>query len=251
MHQCSALIRVAAPLGCIPLLRPHIDSHLAQYRQELFTAITDDPPSFLLLGMALQNRSIYTECMVHVCGAWPAWPFKTKIKQMMKPQDPLHLLIEKKTVERDAAILQTENDLMLITIHIPDGTMRRPVKCTDQAWLETWVIVQVFHDHLTYALRTLAFDKKASLKRGVLFRTIHKGVNAYMEYEYARDLCKKIMPLGFKREFGQDLKNLKEHAALITRHLAKNELMIDPDQHDLGYLTCTKIEDADIIWNME
>lgn len=49
-------------------------------------------------------------------------------------------------------------------------------------------------------------------------------------------------------ELGDDLQRLKDYAADLVQDLAVNELMIDPDANNVGYLTCAKIRDEDIPW---
>jgi hypothetical protein len=108
--------------------------------------------------------------------------------------------------------------------------------------------LQLFRDTLAGYFATFDDNKRIGVqKRGWLYRNLRKGGSALMEYEQVKATCEGIMNLGWK-DLGYDLKTLKGYAGTVVKDLAKNELMIDPDEHKIGYLTCTKVQPADIPW---
>jgi hypothetical protein len=81
LTHAEALTAIATTLD-YRLSTPHIltstiNNTLSQYRQSLFYAIKKDPVRWLLLSMSLQNSSIYTESLIHICVAHPCWPWPT------------------------------------------------------------------------------------------------------------------------------------------------------------------------------
>lgn len=62
------LVQTSIELECLPIVRPHLGKLLGEYRHDLFVAIKNDPPRWIKLGEALENKSIYAECLVHMVG---------------------------------------------------------------------------------------------------------------------------------------------------------------------------------------
>ena len=239
--QCESLVKVAGDLDCVHLLRPHLGNVLGQYRQKLFVAIKADPPRWILLAMALENVSIYTECLIHLAGAHPNWPWQTKRTVL---HHGLQLLIKNKSSALDKTCVEAERDLLLATIKIHDN----PVEASDLENSDTWLPVQVFRDALARQIYSMGNNSKKAKNRGTFYRGIWKA--SYMETEEVRGTCQDIYKSKYK-DLGDDLKQLKAYASGVVEELAENQLMIDPDAHKVGYLTCIKVEPQDIPWQGE
>ncbi|KAF1942111.1 hypothetical protein EJ02DRAFT_434306 [Clathrospora elynae] len=123
-NHCEQLIDTANTLDCLETL-PHLISHtnttLLQYRQKLFTAIRHNPARWLLLAMSLQNDSIYTEALIHMCGAYPKWPWDTK--HSVLPEE-MRRLISPKSRELDNMCAEAERNLILLTILVHNGPVQ-------------------------------------------------------------------------------------------------------------------------------
>ncbi|KAF2790815.1 hypothetical protein K505DRAFT_199975, partial [Melanomma pulvis-pyrius CBS 109.77] len=237
--QSEELVKIAGDLGCVHLIRPYLGNVFGQYRQKLFAAIKTDPPRWILLAMTLEHASIYTESFIHLVGAHPTWPWLTK-RTALHPE--LRQLIAKKSEVLDQKCLETERQLLAATIMIN----KNPVQPQDRSHIETWMVVQVFRDALARHLHTMESNSnKKSKHQGTFFRKIHAG--SYMEYEEVRSMCDDIMKSNWK-DLGDDLKTLKAYAMVVVAELAENELMIDPDSQNVGYLTCVKIQPQDFPW---
>ncbi|KAF2652351.1 hypothetical protein K491DRAFT_577216, partial [Lophiostoma macrostomum CBS 122681] len=215
-----------------------VANSLAQHRQTLFVSIKNNPIRLMNLALALEDDAIYTECLIHLIGAYKA--IKDLAKFTMLPEW-LRQLIAKKEKELNEWRIETERDLFSCTIRIDPGN--RPVFPVGSQ-IETWLVVQLFRD--TLANRFAALEKSKRLS-GTLVRQIKRAGDEYMDYEHVKELCRNILKSEWK-DLAHDLKLIKGYAATIVSDLAKNELMIDPDEHGIGYLTCTKVRAQDIPW---
>ncbi|KZM19510.1 hypothetical protein ST47_g9423 [Ascochyta rabiei] len=238
--QAKALVKIAQDLGCIHLISSHVGNALLQHRQSLYKAILDDPPRYLLLASALENEFIYAESLIHLIGAHPCWPWPTK--QSALP-DTIRQLIVKKSRELDMQVLETERELLLLTITTKRGI---PYSAESHSQFDTWFVVQMFRDTLTNVFRQHDASKP-SLKRGNLFRKIRADGSTYMAYEDVRRMVQAVMPSAVET-LGEDLRILKEFASEIVENLARNELSLDVEENKVGWLTCAKVEKEYIPW---
>ncbi|KAJ4353872.1 uncharacterized protein N0V89_005602 [Didymosphaeria variabile] len=246
LAQSEGLIKVATELGCVHVLRAHLSSMYASYRQKVYLAVKSDPPRWIQLAIALENRAIYDECLIHMVGAHPKWPWPTSRKFVA---EPVQHLVKQKALELDRLRLEVEHELLLITIHIGDP-LRRHIRApnpAETAEVETWLTVQVFRDELAQHISNVTEHPERTLHLGRLYRGIHKGNLKWLSTEYARELIEGMMTMGWK-DLGEDMGKLKEYAARVVEKLADNQLMIDPDAHSVGYLTCVKVRDDDVLW---
>lgn len=254
--QAEQILVVAQGLGCTPIISAHIGNALLQYRQTLFKAILADAPRYLLLALALENDFIYTESLIHLVGAYPCSPWPTPHSAL---PEATRNLIARKATELDRTVLEIERELLLLTI--VHGPKDKPFNYYVSSEFDTWFVVQIFREQITTALRE--FDKTTpSLKRGNFFRKIRAGGSQYMAYEEVRDMLVRVMPsaLDLLRE---DLADLKASASQIVEELARNELSLDVEdlakseitragkKIPVGWLTCAKVEKADIPWRAE
>ncbi|KAF2474117.1 uncharacterized protein BDR25DRAFT_385577, partial [Lindgomyces ingoldianus] len=240
LMQSEELVKVAMDLGCLHLIQPYLGNVFGQFRQKLFVAIKSDPARWIQLAMALENTSIYTECLIHLVGAHPGWTSPTSKKTL--PTE-LQQLIARKSEELDSKCTELERELLLVTIKVRRG----PVTPQD-GHVETWMLVQMFRDALATQLLSMRTPKQMTLRRGVVYRKLRKGGSEYMEIDEVRGVCRGIMQSDWK-DLAEDLKILKEYAAAMVEDMAANELMIDPDAHGIGYLTCTKVKADDMPWH--
>jgi hypothetical protein len=241
--QSESITKLAAELSCLHLLRSYIGNTLSQHRQALFLTVKSDPARWIQLALLLQNQSIYTECMVHMIGAHPRWSPTWATKRTALPEH-LRNLIKRKSQELDQTRTELERDLLLTTL--PYGRKGTPLDPTDRGQTETWITVQVFRDQLAQRIHQLERSRD-SLSRGTLFRGLHKGTLPCLETEHVRTICQGTMHSDW-HDLSDDLKRLKDYAGQLVAELAVNELMIDPDAHDVGYLTCAKIKNEDVPW---
>lgn len=243
--QAERLTKIAKELGCLNLIRADISFALSQYGKKLFLSIKFDPPRWICLAIALEDGLIYKEALIHLVGAHPKWPWRHSKRAMLPPD--LHQLIAKKSKVIDQMCLEAERDLLMLTIEVGG----KPVSCEHRKAIETWVLVQIFRDEVAAILRSQQGSDKWPLVKGKLYRKLHRGGSAYMDYERTLRRCTQIFSEANWRDLGDDLNNLKEYVSAIVEKLAKNELMIDPeaDNINIGYLTCVDVQKEDVIFS--
>ena len=241
LSTCESLVKLSHSLSSTALISAHISTALYQHRQSLYTAISADPARFLLLAMLLSNNAIFSEALIHIAGAHPCWPWPTKRTCL---PDEITQLVKRKSAELDQMCQEVERDLLLLTIHIDRFG---PVEPQVHSTFPTWFIVATFRDQFARTFHALEKDRRASLKRGALFRKMHKGGEEYMALGEMRRLMARVMPSAVG-SLEEDLGMLKECASGVVENLARNELCLDVEGSGVGYLTCVKVGREDIPW---
>ncbi|PSN70952.1 hypothetical protein BS50DRAFT_486658, partial [Corynespora cassiicola Philippines] len=239
LDYAERIVKVASELGCMHLIRQYLTTALAQYRQALFIAIKDDPARWLQMATSIEDKSIYTESLVHIVGAHPFWPWPTK--RAVLHEDILQL-VRKKSGELVKTCIEIDRELFLLNIY---GHEKSPLGLTPTSNVETWVLIQMFRDTIARELESLDNDRRSSLRKGIFYRKIHG--EDYLDYESTKSIGQGLVG-GRWESLGKELKELKRDAAQVVEEVAKNELMIDPAAHGIEYLTCTKISEEDIPW---
>lgn len=106
----------------------------------------------------------------------------------------------------------------------------------------------MYTDTIKYMLDGMErYGEQKKLLRGGFYRTISKGGNAYMSYEEYSALYFGWTTADWK-DLGTDIKLLKTTTMDYVKGLARNELMVDPDEHQIRYLTCCKVTRQDMPW---
>ncbi|KAH7122415.1 hypothetical protein B0J11DRAFT_437402 [Dendryphion nanum] len=239
------MLQVCEQLGCVRLLYPYFNTVIVEQRQKVYIAIRLDAARWMRLAISLESTSIYTECLIHLAGAWPHWPWKTDRNTL--PNELLKL-VATKSKQIDDQCLEINQDLLLSTICV--GRKGEPVTCAPEQ-METWLLVQTFRDILASGIRNMNASNRRSLIQGKFYRRIHKGGEHYMSFEEVRCTCLDILPKGSWKELGSDLSDIKKYASVLVAPLAKNNLMIDPDAYNVGYLTCTEVYPSDVPWEQD
>ncbi|PVI07589.1 hypothetical protein DM02DRAFT_700470 [Periconia macrospinosa] len=241
------IAKISRELECVQLVRPPLAKVLTDYRHELFLAIKNDPIRWLKLGETLENKAIYAECLVHLVGAYPKLPWPSRVGAWASLSLELRQLIKKKNQAIEQLRTQIERDLLAVSL--PYGNANRPLDPTQPDQRETWLVVAVFRDYLAQQINELDLDynRNAVLDRGIFFRNLAKGAFEPLDGERVRKVCHGFMRAEWK-DFSDDLHKLKEYAAKAASDLAINQLMIDPDTHEVGYLTCVKVTNEDFPW---
>lgn len=228
LTACESFKLIASSLSCFPSLSPHLSNHLLSYRQVLLRAITHDPLRYLLLALALHNVTIYTEALIHIIGAHPAWLWPSKRVDL--PNNILEIV--RKSKELDELCMETERDVLLLTIRV---TAKRSVTPQEPGEFDTWFIVSLVRNYLAgkiTALDTVSNAKRA-LRRGNFFRRLRRGGGAYMEYGEMRRKVGSCMPSAVDT-LEEDLILLKKYVKGIVEDVARNETCVVVDGGEDG-----------------
>jgi hypothetical protein len=244
LTTCESLVEIAASLKCMPLIAPSVTSALLSHHRTLFTAISRDPARYLLLALPLRSTALFTDSFTHIIGAHPSWPWPTP--RSVLPPTILSLVIAK-SAELDRMCVETERELLLLTIEMAKSG---PVQPQHYNHFDTWFVVQLFRDTLARAFHALETAKDRTLKRGKLYRQIARGGDAYMPLAEMRKLVARVMPSA-SGGLEEDLGLLKGCAMGLVNDLVKNEAGVDVEAGAVGWLTCVRIGRGDVPWEIE
>ena len=245
LSHSETLLRLARNLGCIHLLQPHLSKTFTNYRQTFWEAIAADPPRWMRLSLYLEDRAIYTECLIHLVGAHPAWPWKTGRRAV--PEN-VREIVRKKSAQMKLLVRDVQLELLLVTMSVQvEKGKTRPLNPGLRCDLESWMVVSVLREETAQWISSMEKGQDASLQVGRFFRGIYKGTAKWFQNEYVKEACEKILSTKWE-DLAEDLEMLRKIAKEVVQEVARNELMIDPETCGLGYLTCVKTVDEDIPW---
>jgi hypothetical protein len=248
LSQAEKLVELATELGCVRILRSHLGLSFSNYGKDLLIAITKDPARWITLAISVKNVLIYKECLVHLIGAQPCWPWKTQIRYKTLPEDIQHLIRTKSVAIQHTREYYEKNLLsMSLPYSVSNGQRIIPLDPTQSSQKDTWITVQVFRDQLAQRIDELDRSKEGALHHGTFFRRLGKGTLDLIETDRIRGICEGTMNSNWP-DLNKDIKLLRNHARKEVGALAGNSLLIDPDDHGIGYLTCAEVKDEDIPW---
>ncbi|KAF2142896.1 uncharacterized protein K452DRAFT_203524, partial [Aplosporella prunicola CBS 121167] len=261
LHDAELVLALAHKYVSMDSVRPHVGNVLSQFRHRLFEAIAQDPPRWLNLSIHLESTMIYTEAFIH-CVSSPAWVWPTTEAHVSKAT--LSLIKEK-----GEHLLRAQKGVVeqLLRNTILEGN--QPIIDMGNQ-LETWIVIQYVRDWLVRQLHLIespilganvdtpkshilnghhSTDRLPGI--GALFRQILRGGDAFLPYDKVLKELKEAfeyMNLDWD-DLADDLRMLKDHAREIVRDMCKNNLMLNLEEHNIGYLTCTELDAKDFPWS--
>ncbi|TEY37436.1 hypothetical protein BOTCAL_0518g00050 [Botryotinia calthae] len=255
MKQATVLVKLATVYNSLKIVRPHIIVSLLSHGRNLYSAIRDDPPRFLVQAYKLKCTPIFKEALIHIVGQYPSWPWPT-------PQSQLGLnlgqIIDKKF--DDLQHMRFKVNGPLFQSCIVKDKVRVSINNLDRSTFDIWVIVQIWHDWLSQQLRhcTLVQRHKHRNVEKNMYRLIAQGGDAYLKIDDVMAMIEPFRAGSETREWGHwkkdqvelQLRILKEHAAMKVVDLLDNELMGDTGGKagEIEYLTCTKVDEHELPW---
>ena len=257
--QCKSLLTLADMYDALEVIGPRIDHHLLQFQGRLWKQIAKYPPSYLKLGYLARSKNIFGEALVHVVGQWPSGSSQLKHTVPGAVLD----IIEDKVDELAERKMRIEAKLFRISLNTSKGDRVTPSNAyTD--WLALSMFRQWLVDSTTpgpprpgsagSSRTSQPQQPKPPLSDGSLYRRLGSGGSAYLNHEE----CKKFIRLKpdehsreTLRRFEKRLDEIKLQAKEIVRPLNRTYLEMDmgKDGGNLGYLTCTKVEEEDFPWD--
>jgi len=243
--QCEKIVKLAMIYGSLPIVRPYLGSVLSEYHVKLYTAIAQDPPRWLLLGIALESGLIFRESMTHCAGSYPSCTWKTQFSAL--PAN-VRSIITKKSEWLARLRSQVNEELLLNTLCESDG---RPVSMITSP--EAWMVVQIFRDWL--AKRIQHQRETHTLHYGSLYRMMARGGNAYLPTKDITNLVEGANLSGKLMDEWEgvegDLKMIKTFAKNAVAQLVKSNVLVSPLELGIPYLTCVEVGEADFPWTTQ
>lgn len=284
--ECKTLLQLADMYDALEVIGPRVDHHLLRFQGRLFKQIAKYPPSYLKLGFLARSRVIYSEALVHVVGQWPVGANQLRgqipqavlevIEDKADEMEELKTKIETKlfkltlTTTRGERVTPSNGfiDWMAISLFrqwLAENTTRPPapiLKSTNRALpnSRTGSRNGPSGHASTNALATTSSAvaqppaEPPPFNTGRVFRLIGAGGDAYL----GRDEIKRFLKLNAEfytrenmRKFERRMEEIKNLAADVVKPLMRNYLELDMRDlgHGLPYLTCTKVEEQDLVWD--
>ena len=244
----------------LDVIGSRVDHHLLRFSSRLFKQIAKYPPSYLKLGLLARSRIIFAESLIHVVGQWPQGAAQLRNNL----PDTVLDIIEDKVEELEDMKARIEGKLFRLTLTTSRGERVNPTNAyTD--WLAVSLFRQWFADNTTPLPTPILKHRTASgtnasppapppLNTGRVYRKIGTGGQAYLGHDELKRFL-KLRPEDYSREglkkFERKVEEVKNLAKDLVKPLMRNflELDVTRDGGSLGYLTCTRIEDADYPWD--
>lgn len=274
--QCKTLLTLADLYDALEVVGPRIDHHLLQFQSRLWKQIAKYPPSYLKLGYLARSKVIFSEALIHVVGQWPHGA-----PQLRSVPDSILDLIEDKVADLDDLKARVEGRLFRLNL-----TTARGDRVTPQNSYQDWLVVSFFrhwlgenlvsgtpppipktsqqpssaqgrHSSNTHRNGHTSVAGSASgttLSSGRVFRLLGASGPAYLGHDEVKRFFKNRPEGDYSREgikrFERRMEELKNMAHDVVKPLMRNFLELEGAGlgQGLGYLTCTKIEDADYPW---
>ena len=249
LKQSEHLIEVARLYGNIPMVRPYINNALMQFGRELYMAVTEDPPRWVLLAFYVESAPIFQECIIHMVANYPYWPWPTS--EMEGPLTAVLYLVEKKL--RSFETLKKSVNKALFSNEIRYAEVFSRALTKDD--FDTWFVVQYWRDWFTRSLAEANGASESGQKcvLGKVYRDLRRSGEAYLptilvldavEACRSTDLHTRAKRQGVER----DLKTLKDFAQKAVEPLCVNYSMLSVEDAGIDYLTCIKVEDHELPW---
>lgn len=248
LTHCDALLEVSDHLSITPLIATQISNVFNSHRQHLYAAIARDPARYLVLAIRIRDTAIYTEAIIHIVGRCRSWPQPWHVRLKALSKEMIEI-IKRKARELDNLVLETQNELLTLTINNPNGEPITP-SASSATDFNSWFIISIFRDTLVREFNAIGDE---TLKRGDLFRAIGKGGDAYMPFEETRALVAAVMPCALET-LREDLDILKDSAKDYVEDVVKNRALVDIEKEGVGWLTCVEIKrgkKGDVLWERE
>ncbi|KAL9629240.1 MAG: hypothetical protein Q9204_005388 [Flavoplaca sp. TL-2023a] len=271
--QCKSLLNLADMYDALEVIGPRIDHHLLQFQSRLWKQIAKYPPSYLKLGYLARSRVIFSEALIHVVGQWP-----TGSNQLRNHvPEAVFDLIEDKAEELAEKQLRTEGKLFRLTLTTPRGERVAPTN----SYMD-WLALSLFRQWVVESTspppplppktpngnqpspRTQQ-QNKPPISPGHLYRLLFSAGPAYLPHDELKRFLKTSKAFGAEssgnpeyrrdelKKFERRMDEVKMMAKEIVRPLMKSYLELDLGREGggvgLGYLTCTRLEDADFPWD--
>ena len=120
----------------------------------------------------------------------------------------------------------------------------------DKSTFNTWFVVQLWRDWFTHQNTQVINGEKYSGAR--MYRAMLKGGDEYLPLpsvvEKLKAFRRKDLDKLDKQEVEEDLKLMKDFAKHQVHLLCVSRSMLSVDEADMGYFTCTKVENDELPW---
>lgn len=250
LRQTEILLNISELYGSTPLLQTSLNNALLQHGRSLYQAIKRDPPRWLFISCLLKCAPILREAVIHIVGSHPHWPWPTV--PGFKLPGPVLDLIEDKIEELNKLKVHINGLLFMSSICV-DGEDVMFARGNRETFRTAYQVVHIWHDWFRSSLREarLAGSQKRAVD-AVMYRKMAHGGDVYLPSADIIDMlkgeAKNPLEVGDQIEVKQDLEIMKQYAMKVVQPLVENESMLELEKEGIDYLTCTRVQGAELPW---
>lgn len=246
------MLRVAGQFESLDIIRPYATFHLLDFGKVLFKSVQKDPPRWLQLSLSLQSAPIFQEAMVHIVGQHDdhfdnEWPWTSINIDAFQPS--IRKLIKDKATENKA--IRQEVDIELYSNNIVyKGKPLTLIPGRTEESRDAWFVVQYWRDWF-YCQRAASSPNRSYLKSHPYMMIALSG-DSYLSLDNTHVMLHELRDSQATREEVQQyLDILKDFAAETVKPLTVNNSMLQYQEMDIDYLTCTLIAKHEFPWNAQ
>lgn len=284
--ECKALLHLADMYDALEIVGTRVDHHLLRFGARLFKQIAKYPPSYLKLGYLARSQTIFAEALIHVVGQWPlARPQLNQIDaaimdliedkhdelEDMKTRIQMKLWRLTLTTSRGERVTPANDYLSWLAMSLfrqwiaenttpgPSGILKEPARPS---------VTDSRHASRSNASRStnhIASQRappppsnptpSGPFNTGKIYRLLGSpSSSSYLGHDELKRFLKLSPDLYTRdnlRRFERRMDEVKNLARDAVKPLMRNFLELDLTMFGpagLGYLTCTRVEDADFPW---
>ena len=208
----------------------------------MYSFIAQDPPRWLDLAFSLQSKPIFREAPIHCAGGFPAYKWPTPIDQIHVSLRPL---VFHKAKILESWVKDISLELLRNVFESPTSESQFVPKVNGPR-----LIVHIFRDWLSGEQRSVMSDGTMQFQDGSVFRKLAQGEDTYLTLREATAMINMVWNKTVKdpQQIESCLAILKDFAKQLAAPMAANHLMIDPLAHQIPYITCTEVNELDMLW---
>lgn len=286
--ECKALLHLADMYDALEIVGTRVDHHLLRFGARLFKQIAKYPPSYLKLGYLARSPTIFAEALIHVVGQWPlARPQLNNqidagvmdlIEDKHDELEDMKTRIEMKlwritlTTSRGERVTPANDYLSWLAMSLfrqwiaenttpgPSGILKEPARPSSNS-----------RNGASRSTNHVASQRlppppanpppSGPFNTGKIYRLIGSNSSAlYLPHDELKRFLKTsseasngtLYSRDNLRRFERRVEEVKNLARDAVRPVMRNFLELDLTAFGpagLGYLTCTRVEDADFPWD--
>ena len=263
LPQLEGLVRIAKEYDCLQRVESALSGLFMKWvgSRKLWHAIAINPARWLLIGLTLEERTVFDEAFVHLVGSFPGRSWAEAVKLL---PEAVTANIERKARDLRYHHYEIDQKLLCFTVKVqaPVTSPIKEVVADYHGSPSAYATVNLWRDWVAEHLAYLRDQETASdavtanptrlckhslgdcLTVAGFYRTIHRAGDALLSVE---DVIAAQNSNCKTEKVRSTLAELKAKAAKTVAPFANSSLQF-ADRDKLEYLTCVEVEDGDVPW---
>lgn len=236
---------MAEIVGSVDQVRETIELALLRQDNILWTSIAGNPTAWAELACRAHSTTIFREGACHLIGKWQSMSEQKKMDLRPEIRDICQKKYDEVRVAKEAIEMR-------ILGHYPGFLCRtvtdrpgRPAYAND---IYMWMAISFFRHWFAQAISDQR--TREALDGGYAFyKALHDGGQAYLHHLDFQNFH-SYFPMSAKacNVLEANMAILKEDVRSFVKDLMRNNVHVDPKEHDINWLTCAHLEKEDYPW---